>query len=163
MYKIWKLWKQFSFWREFERYSLIIEKTNPQSKTGTFMKLTKNLVIIASILWTRDWILKIYEGTFVLTRPLSSPVRMHSHLVGPSLLLNLKKITECLLEKNIGPQEQLSMNQFGQYYGCCIPFDKTILTLLKTSSRNYSTSVNHRIAPRSNASLTEISMASLTL
>ena len=36
-----------------QRSCLIIKKTNKQSKAGILMKLTKNLVIIASSLWTR--------------------------------------------------------------------------------------------------------------
>ena len=40
-----------------QRPSLIIKK---QSKTGILIKLTKDLVIIASSLWTKYWIKKIY-------------------------------------------------------------------------------------------------------
>ena len=41
------------FLEEIQRSSLIIKTPNKQSKTGVLMILAKNLVIIASSLWSR--------------------------------------------------------------------------------------------------------------
>ena len=53
-----------------QRSTLIIKKTNKEMKTDILMKLSKNLLIIASSLRTRYKILKNYVCTLALTQPL---------------------------------------------------------------------------------------------
>ena len=53
--------------RHFRYIYIYIFRADILSKTGIFKKLTKNLVIIASSLWTRHSIKKNYRWTFSLT------------------------------------------------------------------------------------------------
>ena len=68
------------------KYSIF--RTNNLSKTGTSMKLTKNLVIIERSLWTRCSIKNIYMLTIALTcRP--SPCSPMFALDAPPLSANV--------------------------------------------------------------------------
>ena len=62
--------------------SNLITKNPEQTKTGILMKLTENLVIIASSLWIRYWI-KIYIYLNIYTdTTLFLPVGIRSHFDG---------------------------------------------------------------------------------